>query len=118
MYSATAKVMSIRTSNFPGIVEVELRNPREKLTFRVELPREVITFSTQDQLRLSFSKSQRTAKRGLQLQVFGKVIRLQEGDPKVLRMSFYGLQAWLTVPKKRKIDFSAMDEIYFSAHQV
>ncbi|MHA1713135.1 MAG: DNA-directed RNA polymerase subunit G [Candidatus Ranarchaeia archaeon] len=117
MYSATAKVTSIRSTKFPGISEVEFRNPAKKILFKVELPQEIITFSKNDELKITFSKSSRVASKGLQLKVYGKVIRKQQGDPKKIRLSFYGLQGWLSVPKGAKLNLNIMDEVYFFAHK-
>lgn len=117
MYSTTAKVASIRSSSFPNISEVEFRNTGAKVSFKVELPKEVITFSRNDEVKLVFSKSTRAAAKDLQLKVYGKVLRKQLEDPKVLRVSFYGLQGTLSVPKKVKLAFNVMDEIYLLVYR-
>ena len=117
MYSTIAKVVSIRMSNFPKISEVEFKNTGDKVSFKVELPKEVILFNKNDQVKLVFSKKPRAKSKDLQLKVYGKVIQKQLEDPKVLRVSFYGLQGRLTVPKKVKLAFNAMDEIYLLVYQ-
>ena len=112
----SAIVSSIKATNFPGISEIDFKSTNTKATLRVELPKEVITFSEKDSLTLTLSKKSPKQKTGLVLQAMGKVIRRQQGDDLLLRISFYGLQGWLTVSKATKLAFSAMDDVFLSAY--
>jgi hypothetical protein len=112
----SAKVTSIKPTNFPGISEINFKSSSPKASLRVEIPTEVITFSQSQSLKLTFTKKSPTKKQGLVLRAMGKVIRRQKGADQLLRVSFYGLQGWLTVSKNVKLPFAAMDDIFLSAY--
>ena len=117
MYSISAKVSSIKDTNFPGISEITFKSTTPKASLRLELPKEVIIFSVKDVLTMTLSKKSPKTKAGLVLRVMGKVIRRQKGKEQLLRVSFYGLQCWLTAAKTAKLPFTAMDDIFLSAYK-